>query len=399
MRPIFITDFYRSQNPVVTQADSAATFSRAGSAYRQYPYGSDSYISEVTSDTLRCSWRQGKNGLWIRGAFLESSRTNRVLRNTEIENSVWSKDNCNIVNTTDILPNGEISNYDVIHENTATGYHKITNLLTSFPAGPVTFSAFLKAINRGIVQLGASSDYSYFDLINGEVYSQSGGVINTDMYYYGRGWWLCQYSINISAGGQWCHIVMVNSDGQNIFLGEDQDSAFVWGIQFEEGAYTSSYIFTEDSPVMRAADSDWQAAIALNDSGEGWCSTAIWIPAHTPIAEIPVMTISNSGSATNYIKLVINTSRQLELRSAADGGDSGLCLGGIVADGGVYQIYFTWKNNNLSLCLNGIWATTDSSVTIPDLNQINLHPFGGIIGDIQIGDVYSRIPWRIPAAL
>lgn len=393
IKPIFITDFYRSQNPVVTQADSAATFSRAGSAYRQYPYGDKFYISEISSDVLRCSWRQGKNGLWIRGAHLEGVGQNRVTYPCEIDDASWLKGSVTVVDTPIELPDRSTSDYDVLYENNVFSVHRIYKQMNIYSGGTASFGVWLRPILRDKVQLFYGSFYAIFDLGIKAV------IDSNEIYYVEIDKWGDWYRvwINFLAAAStwsWASLYLLDDDFNQSYTGLGQDVMGVWGFSLEQvQPFASSYMEN------RAADSDWQAAIALNDSREGWCSTAIWIPAHTPIAEIPVMTISNNGSATNYIKLVINISRQLELRSTADGGDSGLCLGGIVADGNVYQIYFTWKNNNLSLCLNSIWATTDSSVTIPDLNQINLHPFGGIIGDIQIGDVYNRIPWRIPAAL
>jgi hypothetical protein len=272
----------------------------------------------------------------------------------------------------------------------------------AFPAGQITLSCWVKPLNRYIVQLGASTNYTYFDLSAGEVYSQSGGVDFADLRYWGNDWWRCWWAQTIaSPDSQWCHLLAANSVGQIAYAGLDQDALVVYGIQFEEGGYPSSQIVTEGTVISRTTDSDWQVDAPLPDARQGWISGKILIENHTPPSEIPILTLSDGGSASDRIRLVATTGGVLELQSAATGGDSGLVTGSTAAvDGNIHSWYITWRPNGLSLFVDGDLEGSDHVVTIPDgLDRLELHPCGGIIGDIQMGDKHNRIPWRIPAAL
>jgi hypothetical protein len=397
---VLATDFLRSQDPVFSIGDPTSTFSRAYSAYRQYPYGDQSYIDEVGGDVLRCDWKQGKNGLWIRGARLELGSTNRARYSCEIDNATWVKDGAIVTDTKVTLPDASESDYDILHEDSNLHLHRVYQSFYIYTANDAVFSARVYPMNRDKIKLYYGSSNAVFDL--GDLSVVGGAnILHADIEHRNP-WYLVWMSFAQGGGYQWGTINMLDDSYNDTYTGLNQDSMAIWGVQLEDNKrFPSSLIISGSSYTSRTADSDWQVEAPLPDRLEGWLGGKFLIPHHTPAAEIPILTLSDGGAAADRIRLVATTGGVLELQSAATGGDSGLVTGSTAAvDGNVHSWYITWRPNGLSLFVDGHHEGSDHVVTIPDgLDRLELHPCGGVIGDIQMGDKYNRIPWRIPVAL
>ena len=400
---IFATNFWRQQDPAFSTVypPPTSTFSRAGSAYRHYPYGDETRLEEAANDVLRCSWQRNPDtGLWIRGAHLEPGRTNLLTLSTDL--SSWGLSNSSITDSSIILPDGAESDYDIIHEdNTPAAIHALYRGFGTVASSIYTVSAWYRAINRSVAYLYLKAGIGItFDLINGDILSSS-GIVDYGMHYQGNGWWWCWCSFISSGGTHYYRIYLCEDDGNYTFDGLDQDSMYILWPQVEEGEFPSSRIDTAGAPVSRTQDSDYQVAAPLPAAKQGWLATKIYITPHTNSAEIPLLTLSDGGSATDRIRLAINTSQNLEVQSACSGGDGGLVEAGSVMDGRAegHDVYITWRPGELCLALDGVFGTSDHVVSIPDnLDRLNIHPSGAIVGDVQIGDTFSRVPWRFLAA-
>lgn len=402
MTRIFATNFWRQQDPVLSMVypPPTSTFSRAGSAYRHFPVGDETRLEEVGSDVLRCSWQRNPDtGLWIQGAHLEPGRTNKVVWNTEIDNAAWTKNGCFISDTEITLLTGSTSLYDVLHENGGNGSHDIYEI-HYLPSGWITQSAYIYPINRDKVRLTyGSQGGAYFNLATLDFISAPSPYGHVEKL--NGGWYRCQHTFDHVGGVTWCSIWVLDDDYNSFFPGQDWDSFGVWGVQLEMGEYASSLIVTGGNTVSRTTDSDYQVAAPLPAARQGWLSTKVYITPHTNSAEIPLLTLSDGGSAADRIRLVINTSKKLEVQSTCTGGDGGLVEAGSVMDGRTegHDVYLTWRPGELCLALDGVFGASDHIVSIPDnLDQLNIHPSGAIIGDVQMGDKFSRVPWRFLAA-
>lgn len=400
MTRIFATDFWRQQDPTLSTSipPPASTFTRAGTAYRHYPYGDETRLEEIGSDVLRCSWqRDVDTGLWIRGAHLEPGRTNLCTNNTNIV-STWTKDGVTPADMTALLPDGTDSVDDVLHEDTSSGFHRCYSAVGALnPAITYSCSVFIYPINRFGLQIYCNNKVFKIDC---QALTVTGGdVIDSQVIDLGSGWFYCWASWTGLVGSYFGVYAM--KDGDPVYAGEDIDALALWGVQLEEGEYPSSLIVTAGS-ASRTADSDYQVAAPLPAAKQGWLATKIYITPHTNSSEISLLTLSDGGSAADRIRLVINTSQNLELQSTCSGGDGGFVEAGSVMDGRTegHDLYLTWRPGELCLALDGVFGTSDHVVSIPDnLDQLNIHPSGAIIGNVQMGDKFSRVPWGFLASI
>lgn len=411
MTRIFATNFWSQQDPVLSTVSPppASTFSRAGTAYRHYPIGGETRLGEVGTDVLRCSWQRNPDtGLWIRGAHMEPDRTNLILNNGKFTplwpSGTWRANNSSVADDAQVLPDGTLCDDNIFHEDgTAATFHRIySNSITSANGTIYSYSAIIRAINRNVIWMVAdqANFSSFFNVGTGYVGTQN-GVRDCEIRHLGNGWYFCWFSFSATGSTLYAQF-WAALDNENLgFDGLDQDDFYILWPQLEVGEFPSSRIDTAGAPVSRTQDSDYQVAAPLPDAKQGWLSTKVYITPHINSAEIPLLTLSDGGSAADRIRLAINTSQNLEVQSACSGGDTGLVETGSVMDGRTegHDVYLTWRPGELCLAVDGVFGPSDHTVSIPDnLDQLNIHPSGAIVGDVQMGDKFSRVPWRFLAA-
>lgn len=235
-------------------ADVGYTFSRTTTASQTHSDGTISYVAAGIPKV------GGSGG----GVVVESQSTNLLTYSQAQSNAAWSVTNLTNppVAYTGADPAGGATAYVLAEDGTAGAEHKIARAswVTVSASTPYTLSVWLKAINRTwaalmIYENGGTSYYAYFDIANGKVGTTSGSPV-TKIEQYANGWFRC--SVQHATGGGITQVdtavYVAEADNDWTFNGASQSSIAMFGAQFENSYFPTSYISTTSASVTRTAD-------------------------------------------------------------------------------------------------------------------------------------------------
>jgi hypothetical protein len=213
-----------------------------------------------TTDRLnvpRLTYQNGGGG--CPSLLLEKQSTNLALYSEQFDNADWSKIGSTITANATISPDGT-QNADKLIEDTSTGNHRIVNTAFAVNNGNAhSQSWYVKYFNNQWIQLNRGqegSGYLNFDLINGVV-GYTGGITDYQISNMANGWY--RISINYVVTGTYAtagiSILDTNVNARyESYVGDGTSGVYIWGCQYEQSSYPTSYIPTTSSSATRVAD-------------------------------------------------------------------------------------------------------------------------------------------------
>ena len=282
---IYIQDAQLEQGLVATDyLDSGATTAKAG----------------VLIDLPRINYdANGENG----SLLLEPSRQ-QLLQYSEFFNTYYTIQAISTTANAVVSPEG-LQNASKLIPNSGTGGNRSLGKSFAGLSGIHTFSTFAKAGEYGYVSLrlrNSPSAFVMFDLNDGSIHN-----INTNAQYvtnsakiedYGNGWYRCSVSFDPSgsdtAGELYPSLsVGITGDETTSFDGDGTSGIYIYGMQFEQGSYATSYIPNHSGTggVTRAAD-------AMSADGTGLTSTtkgSIFVDFNRGVTSATTRDASNDG--------------------------------------------------------------------------------------------------------
>jgi hypothetical protein len=373
-----------AQKPLT--ADGQLTFSRASTATRVNASG---LIEAVSSNVPRLDYTNST----CPKLLLEPQRTN-LLTYSEAFNVGWTATESTV--TTDVTagPNG-VSSADKITAGTNNSLHLISKSITD-TAAPWTYSVFAKAAGHDRIILNTyNTNYVGFNLTSGVVESSLGsGITSASIQNYANGWYRCSItstsvSSGISVALSVFNAAYTNGNTNPIFTGNETDGVFIWGAQFEAGAYPSSYIPAEGTAVTRLADACSKGGLtSLINSTQG-----VWYYEFSTVNEELKITSITDGTANNYIlfyALVPGT-----MRAAVGVSGSGLVFGidAPVTATNTNKFAIRWNNGSYAYYVNGALISSASGLPswpantlnfLKFTNEANIYPFEGKVAKMLI---------------
>lgn len=227
--------------------DPRLTYSRASTGTY---VGSDGYIKTAAINEPRFEYDPVT--LAPRGLLHEGPRTNLTLYSQDMDNAYWNKPSSIVSANVAIAPDGTMTADKLIPTaTTATG---ISSNITVGLNKTYTQSIYVKAGENSVFQMqmptvnfGSGSDRLVeFDLITLTM-TGTGGT----MTHVGNGWYRCTITATASTGSGSSSIQHYVRDNTTA---NGTDGLYIWGAQFEEAFFASSYIPTTSATVTRAAD-------------------------------------------------------------------------------------------------------------------------------------------------
>jgi len=353
--------------------DSRVTFTRSGNTATVT--NSSGFVTTINANLPRFDYNPVT--LVCKGLLIEEARTNQALSSDAFDAANWLKTRCSVTAGAAVAPNNA-TDADKFVEDTSSGTHALqTSTLLTIVSTAYSGSVYAKAGERSWIVVGIGTTVSgiaYFDLSNGTVGTVTAGF-TASITAAGNGWYRCSVSGTISVTNQSAMaIYLATGNNAASYTGNGTSGVYVWGAQFEAGAFATSYIPTITSQVTRTADvatmtgtnfSDW-----FNASEGAFAVTAIC--KSTPTAGKFPYTLHCLSTAGNDINLYQNgaTSQQAFIRVSNTG--QATLNSTVVAANTLYTQVAAYKQNSFAGCVNAGTVQTDISGNVPTLTTMHI---------------------------
>jgi hypothetical protein len=312
-----------------------------------------------------------------RGLLIEEARTNLLNYSAQFDDAYWAKGGSTVSANVTTAPDGT-STADKLVEDTSTGVHRIFNNIgtTVVSGAPYAWTIYAKAAERTVVQLlNNNLQGATFDLTNGAVSNITGGF-TASATNAGNGWYRLFISANASSASERL-LIYLQSGGTNTYTGNGTSGIYIYGAQLEAGAFATSYIPTVASTVSRSAD----VATMTGTNFSSWYNQS----EGTFVAEASKYANVDGYAFTADAGLAANLVGGGVLASGA--GFSSINAGGVaqafqsvgsIAPNSVFKIAVAAATNNANVAANGAVSTTDTTVTMPTVDRLQIGSYVGV---------------------
>jgi hypothetical protein len=309
------------------------------------------------------------------GLLIEEQRVNSALYSEQFDNVVYTKTNSTITANATTAPDGTVTGDKHVPDLAATlgtspAQTRVQQNVTSTSGTTYTFSIYAKAGEFDRIEfalLGTPTASALFSLTSGTVVSGTGASITPA----GNGWYRCVLTFTAGATGSLS--LRWTAQSSTVLIGDGTSGIFLWGAQFEAGAFPTSYIPTVASTVTRAADVAVMTGTQFSpwyNQNEGtiiasWSTTSVVVPSN-----LGVFGVSDG-----------TTSERIQIRRLPSVNEAGF----IVVDGGVSQYNtsvaassgvnisaLAYRTNDFIGANNGTLGTADTSGTLPTPTQAEI---------------------------
>lgn len=358
-------------NEWATKSESLLGYSKSGSNFKPVPFthsresigatiDRNGVLQTEAGNIPRIDFKDNIKG----SLLLEPQRTNSLIYSKDFANAVWSKQGTSsVTSNTTTAPDGSLT-ADTLSGATGTGVSG--DVLRRNVSGTVdsTLSIYVKS-------LGSTNFTIYIrNGSSGQVQSQS-----------------------ITPNDNWQRVTLThNPNNGQVFFGNTNGDVAIWGAQFEQGSYPSSYISTNGSTVTRLKDECKNGGNAdlFNDS-EGVVFVDLQGLADVD-ATNRYITLSD-GTATNSIMIQYRNSGDLRLYNGGTGSANLiLSIAADLTERKKIAIQYGTTANNYKAYINGASQTISGSFSATSMSGLDRFRFDYVVDNLEFfGKVYQAM--------
>lgn len=328
--------------------------------------------------------------LSLRGLLVEEQRTNLLIQSDDYSTSSWMKSLTTVESSSMVSPAGGAMQKLV--DSTTNDLHSLYQICSIAGSTAYCYSVHAKQGERRYVFLNIGSSRSQcavaaFDLQTGTLlrtYNNgntwagiAAGVINCGNGVY-RLWVSATSPVGATSGNPAVWLVHDNAVALAvpIYVGDGASGAYLWGQQFEPGAFPTSYIPTTSAQVTRAADLPVISTLApwFNAAAGTLIVEFSMLPGSTSTSFPRVASFTEGSSQYRVIQLVMSGSSAKNLTASIyNGGTLQAAMPlGIVPDSVTQKVAFAWAVGSSAACRNGATVSSGAPAALPAVNQLGL---------------------------
>lgn len=201
------------------------------------------------------------------GVLIEPQRANLFSYSADFTQAAWTKTRATITPNATLAPDGTTTAALLIEDTTATATHQLSRASAVNAAGVASSpSIYIKKApgGRRYVQIwtGNFANQSQrsqitFDLDTGTgvVTGSPVGTAAVNIQKLANGWWrLSPYTVSNGVGAVALTVSLMSNATTTTYTGDGVSGVYVWGGQWEDGSFPTSYIPTTTATATRAAD-------------------------------------------------------------------------------------------------------------------------------------------------
>ena len=278
-------------------------------------------------------------------------------------------------------PDGSNNAFKLV-EGTSNGVHQLTKNITNTVSNQYSISVFVKENTRNWIRLSSGDGgYVFFNLADNTIGIETNafGVIEE----IGNGWKRCKITFTAGGANGSATLRIAESDGVTSYVGQNK-SIYVYGMQYEQGSYSTSLIKTQGTIQTRLAETCSQTVpdgVIGQTEGTVYCEVDV----KSGYDENNLMiTLSDTGAEQIYINRS-NGKLEFFITNAL------VYLAPSILTNGVHKLALAYKQDDFAVAIDGVIAHTDSSGNVPTCNKINVGshyngnlPFNDRINDVKL---------------
>ena len=318
-----------------------------------------------------------------KGLLIEDARTN-LATYSEAFNS-WTKLASTIESNVAIAPDGTLTADKVVPDATNTAAHRVS-ISQSFTLGTsYAFSVYAKAGEKQYIDVrwydgSTNAARVVFDVSNGTVTNTYAGTgVVEDV---GNGWYRCAVyapATNTTVSGFALIYVEATSTGNVTYQGNGYDGLYLWGAQFEAGAFPTSYIPTSGSTVTRSTDDASITDVStISPSGEGTLFADAFSRRPVSAHSSSYIIARFSSDTDNYV--------DLRYRSSGASGETVTALGSSKISATSVnpaaqvdvKLVVSYSYDSFAAAGNGSSVTTATGTALPELTTMSIGSLSGV---------------------
>jgi hypothetical protein len=314
--------------------------------------------------------------------LLEPQRTNLALWSEQFDNASWQKNNTSASANSTTSPSGLV-NADTLTADGTSNLHQLQQSPISVISGTnYTCSIYAKKGTNNFIQILLGSGtfgtnvWANFDLNNG-VLGSVGSSTTASIQSVGDGWYRCVITgaaTSTSPNGAFGCLIVTSESAVRAEVNTLSTSVFLWGAQFELGAYPTTYIPTQAASVTRNADSFQLSNVFTNNMISSAGGT--WF---VDLSNNSVLTRSNVSNGLFLSSTSTGIGDTLGFQST--GGAVRMSVFRRIS--GAFAILFTLTTDNAKVAIK--WNGTTADVFVDGVKVVTATPFTTTALEFLIG--------------
>lgn len=244
--------------------DARVTFTRGSTGTY---FNSSGVLSSAAINTPRFDYDPVT--LAAKGLLIEEARTNLLTYSSDWTNAAWTKSRATVTTNATAAPDGTSDADKLVEDTTASATHRVFQQAAKAASSLTrTFSVYLKAAERTFARVSVSDNTETVvaradvNLSTGTITAASvvGGstisAASSNITPAGNGWYRCSITATFDATitNPGAFVFICDALASISYTGNGTSGLFIWGAQWEDGAFATSYIPTVASTVTRSAD-------------------------------------------------------------------------------------------------------------------------------------------------
>ena len=363
--------------------------------------GSDGLIQTAATNVPRIDFDPVTR--LCRGLLIEEQRTNLTIRSDDFANAAWAKTAVTATSDQTTSPDGSV-NADLISETTANSSRSVlANTLPAVTSGTsYTLSVFLKKgtgstapdwIILGFLVGGFGTVRAAFNLSTG-LFGSTVGTFSGSVTQYPNGWWRVSMTATATASAAAGSLLLFLSNNTNTttpptYTGQTTSDIFIWGAQFEAGAFATSYIPTTTGSLVRSADVCSITGAAFTGFYNQTEGTLVFIGSKQALqAPGPFPTYTQVSNGTSAERYAMRCNGGGETMFVIDNSTTQVSFSTTIQPANTrFGLSSRYKLNDFAFSLNGAAPSVQVSGTLPTVDRIEIG--NGALSNFMGGWVYA----------
>ena len=305
--------------------------------------------------------------------LLEPQRTN-LFPQSEYFNNTWTYDNMSVTHNVSTSPEG-LNNAAKIIPNTTSTFHRVKDN-EGVASTTFTQSVFAKADGYDFIAFENGGELAFFNLSTGAVGYTSNGTASIEDF--GDGWYRCIFTATALNNKSFMYVA--DADNNFIFAGDGTKGVLIYGAQYEQGSYPTSYIPTYGSSVTRSADRSFTLDNGITSNVGTWYLEMKSFQSGNYGSGSPSIQINGTGGSA-YISILSNQVANT-MRCRVHNNITANYVGGSFPPTDVNKFVFRWDGTTFKFFRNGAeyssipfsTSVVFSIMNLPDISRAGLFP-------------------------